>query len=67
MLFDCENIGAKLYISQPKLLAKWIIRSAISDHSFKKNYVYVQKAVFLDNFERIFEKFQSVAKLWPEF
>ncbi len=33
--------------------------------SKKENYVYVQKVVFLDNFERIIEKFQSVAKLWP--
>ncbi len=30
-------------------------------------YIYVQKVVFLDNFEKIIEKFQSVAKLWPEF
>ncbi len=35
--------------------------------SKKENYVYVQKLVFLDNLERIFEKFQSVAKLWPAF
>ncbi len=35
--------------------------------SKKENYIYVQKVVFLDNFERIIEKFQSVAKLWPEF
>ncbi len=68
MLSVYENIDDKLYISQPKRLAKWVIGSAISGHIFKKdNYIYVQKVVFLDNFERIFEKFQSVAKLWPEF
>ncbi len=63
-----KKVGAKIYISQPKLWAKWVIGSAISDIiSKKENYVYVQKVVFLDNFERIFEKIQSVAKLWPEF
>ncbi len=35
--------------------------------SKKENNIYVQKVVFLDNFERIIEKFQSDAKLWPEF
>ncbi len=32
-----------------------------------ENYIYVQKGAFLDNVERVFEKIQSVAKLWPFF
>ncbi len=33
----------------------------------QKNGIYVQKIAFLDIFERIFEKFQAIAKLRPEF
>ncbi len=55
-----------MYIYRLKLWAQIItqvIRSAIFDDIFKKkNNIYVQKVAFLANFERIFEKFQSVAK-----
>ncbi len=66
--FSFVKIWALKYIYlRPTRLAKWVVVSAISDHIFKKeNYIYVQKVVFLDNFERIFEKFQSVAKQWSE-
>ncbi len=35
--------------------------------SKNENGIYVQKGTFLDNFERLFEKFQSAAKLKPFF
>ncbi len=35
--------------------------------SKNENGIYVQKGAFLDNFESIFEKFKSVAKLKPFF
>ncbi len=39
-----------------EIKATWVIGSTIAD-------ILVQAVAFLDNFERIFEKFQSVAKL----
>ncbi len=49
-------VSAKMDTYHRKMKAKWVIGSTISD-------ILVQKVAFLDNFERIIEKFQSVAKL----
>ncbi len=66
------------YLFVEMLVLKWTYRSSncrrngSSDQPFrftfskKENCIHVQKVAFLGYFERIFEKFQSVPKLWPE-
>ncbi len=56
VLFLFQNVGVKIYTSNLQLWAQWVIRSAISNRFFKKNWIYVQKVAFLIYFEYFFWK-----------